>query len=156
MTLIQSCLTASAPESDRDKSGEIIMIKNTGVGRSARTLSLGLAVAAIATAFATQPVPAQRLGGGMPSAFGGASTAMPSAFGGASTAMPAPGTQLHAVNPSLSLIAPATSPIRQQMQDDYATNLMSAQRQLLQQNPSGVSRPELSIGDQHNGFMAPR
>jgi hypothetical protein len=145
MALIQSCLTASAPESDRDKSGEIIMIKNTGVGRSARTLSLVLAVAAIATAFATQPVPAQRLGGGMPSA-----------FGGASTAMPAPGAQLHAVNPSLSLIAPATSPIRQQMQDDYATNLMSAQRQLLQQNPSGVSRPELSIGDQLNGFMAPR
>jgi hypothetical protein len=25
-----------------------------------------------------------------------------------------------------SLIAPATSPIQQQMQDDYATNLMSA------------------------------
>jgi hypothetical protein len=42
------------------------------------------------------------------------------------------------------------------MQDDYATNLMSAQRQLLQQNPSGVSRPELSIGGQLNGFMAPR
>jgi hypothetical protein len=70
--------------------------------------------------------------------------------------MPAPGAQLHAVNPSLSLIAPATSPIQQQMQDDYATNLMSAQRQLLQQNPSGVSRPELSIGGQLNGFMAPR
>jgi hypothetical protein len=136
---------ASEPESDRDKSGEIIVIKKTSVGRSARTLSLVLGVAAIATAFATQPVAAQRLGGGMPSA-----------FGGASTAMPAPGAQLHAVNPSLSLIAPATSPIQQQMQDDYATNLMSAQRQLLQQNPSGVSRPELSIGGQLNGFMAPR
>jgi hypothetical protein len=42
------------------------------------------------------------------------------------------------------------------MQDDYATSLMSVQRQLLQENPSGVSRPEFSIGRQLNGFMGPR
>ena len=55
----------------------------------------------------------------------------------------------------MSLSAPAISPIQQQMQDDYATSLMSAQRQLLQQNPSGDSRPELSIGNQLNGYMGP-
>jgi hypothetical protein len=70
--------------------------------------------------------------------------------------MSAPGLQLHAVNPSLSLSAPATSPLQQQMQDDYATNLMQAQHQLMQQNPSGDGRAELSIGRQLNGFMGPR
>ena len=63
--------------------------------------------------------------------------------------------QLRAVNPSLSLSTPATTPLQQQIQEDYATSLMAAQRQLLQQNPSGVGRQELAIGQQLNGF-APR
>jgi hypothetical protein len=62
----------------------------------------------------------------------------------------------HAVNPSLSLSAPAMSPLEQQMQDNYAVQLQQAQRQLLQQNPSGVSRPEIGIGHQLNSFMGPR
>jgi hypothetical protein len=61
--------------------------------------------------------------------------------------------QLHAVNPSLSLSAPATTPLQQQIQEDYATSLVAAQRQLLQQNPSGVGRQELAIGQQLNGFV---
>jgi hypothetical protein len=61
--------------------------------------------------------------------------------------------QLHAVNPSLSLSAPATTPLQQQIQEDYATSLVPAQRQLLQQNPSGVGRQELAIGQQLNGFV---
>ena len=40
-----------------------------------------------------------------------------------SAAPPAP---LRAINPSLSLSRPATSPLQQQIQNDYATNLMSA------------------------------
>ena len=39
---------------------------------------------------------------------------MSSAIGGASTRMFAPVLRLHAVNPSMSLSAPATSPLQQQ------------------------------------------
>jgi hypothetical protein len=59
---------------------------------------------------------------------------------------------MHAINPSLSLSAPATSPLQQQMRDDYATQLMQSQRDLLQQNPSGTTRQELTIGHELNGF----
>lgn len=120
------------------------MITKTRRGRSAKVLS-ALTAAAIAATLATQPASAQRLGG-----------EMSSPIGGASTRMLAPGLQLHAVNPSLSLGAPATSPLQAQMQDDYATTLMGAQRQLLQQNPSGDGRAELSIGSQLNGYTGPR
>jgi hypothetical protein len=53
---------------------------------------------------------------------------------------------------SVSLSTPATSPLQQQMQNDYATQLRQAQQNLLQQNPSGVTRPELNIGHTLNGF----
>jgi hypothetical protein len=59
---------------------------------------------------------------------------------------------MHAINPSISLSAPATSPLQQQMQDDYATQLMQSQRDLLLQNPSGTTRQELAIGHELNGF----
>ena len=61
-----------------------------------------------------------------------------------------------ALNPSTSLSAPATSPLQQQMQDNYATQLMGSQRQLLQQNQSGLGRGEMAIGHELNGFTAPR
>ena len=67
-----------------------------------------------------------------------------------------PPLQLHAVNPSLSLSAPATSPVQQQMQQNYASQLMAAQRDLLQQNPSGLSRQQLAIGHELNGYTGPR
>ena len=70
-----------------------------------------------------------------------------------STVPPAPP---HIVNPGVSLSAPATSPLQQQMQDNYATGLIGAQRELLQQNPSGLGRQELAIGHQLNGFTGPR
>jgi hypothetical protein len=38
------------------------------------------------------------------------------------------------------------------MQNDYATQLRQAQQELLQQNPSGVTRPELGINNTLNGF----
>jgi len=59
---------------------------------------------------------------------------------------------LHAMNPSLSLSAPATSPLQQQMQDDYATQLRGVQQNLLQQNPSGLTRPELGVSRALTGF----
>jgi hypothetical protein len=67
-----------------------------------------------------------------------------------------PHLQLHAVNPSMSLSAPTSNPLQQQMQDNYATGLIGAQRELLQQNPSGLGRQELAIGHQLNGFTGPR
>jgi hypothetical protein len=61
--------------------------------------------------------------------------------------------QLHAVNPSMSLSAPANNPLQEQMRQDYATGLMGAQRDLLQQNPSGLGRQEQSIGRELNGYV---
>lgn len=120
------------------------MIKNTWSHPSVKACSLVVAAVAIAAALSAQPAAAQQFGRGMSSS-----------FGRSSTPMLAPGLRLHAVNPSISLSTPATSPVQQQIEDDYATSLMSAQRQLLQQNPSGDSRPELSIGNQLNGYMGP-
>jgi hypothetical protein len=67
-----------------------------------------------------------------------------------------PPMQLHAVNPSLSLSAPTSSPLQEQMREDYHTNLLGAQRELLQQNPSGLGRQEQAIGRELNSYMGPR
>ena len=67
-----------------------------------------------------------------------------------------PGLQLHAVNPSLSLSAPTNSPLQDQMREDYATSLRGAQRELLRQNPSGLTPEGLAIGRELNGYMGPR
>jgi hypothetical protein len=56
----------------------------------------------------------------------------------------------------LSLSAPTNSPIQQQMREDYATGLSGAQRDLLQQNPSGLGRQEQAIGRELNGYTGPR
>ena len=63
-----------------------------------------------------------------------------------------PGQLPHITNPSVSLSAPATGPLQQQMQDDYATQLRAAQHTLLQQNPSGLTRQERGVGRALNGF----
>jgi hypothetical protein len=60
--------------------------------------------------------------------------------------------QVHGINPSRSLSAPTNSPFEEQMRENYATGLMGAQRQLLQQNPSGLGRQELEIGRELNGY----
>jgi hypothetical protein len=64
----------------------------------------------------------------------------------------APPLQLHAFNPSLSLSAPANSPLQEQTREDYAAGLMGAQRELLQQNPSGLGWQEQEIGRELNGY----
>ena len=63
-----------------------------------------------------------------------------------------PTPPLHAVNPSMSLSAPTNNPLQAQMRQDYATQLMGTQRELLQQNPSGLGRQEQDIGRQLNGY----
>ena len=64
--------------------------------------------------------------------------------------------QSHAVNPSMSLSAPTNSPLQAQMRENYATGLRGAQRDLLQQNPSGLTPNQLAIGHELNGYMGPR
>jgi hypothetical protein len=63
-----------------------------------------------------------------------------------------PGMQLHAINPSMSLTAPTNNPLQDQMRQDYATGLMGAQHELMQQNPSGLGRQEEAIGRELNGY----
>jgi len=63
-----------------------------------------------------------------------------------------PGMQFHAVNPSMSLTAPTNNPLQDQMRQDYATGLMGAQHELMQQNPSGLGRQEEAIGRELNGY----
>lgn len=60
------------------------------------------------------------------------------------------------LNPNMSLSAPTTNPLQAQMREDYATGLRSEQRELMQQNPSGLGRQELAIGQALNGYVAPR
>jgi hypothetical protein len=67
-----------------------------------------------------------------------------------------PRMQLHAVNPSLWTSAPTNSPIQEQTRQGYATGLMGAQRDLLQQNPSGLGRQEEAVGRELNGYVGPR
>jgi hypothetical protein len=64
--------------------------------------------------------------------------------------------QSHAVNPSMSLSASTNSPLQAQMRENYATGLRGAQRDLLQQNPSGLTPDQLAIGHELNGYMGPR
>jgi hypothetical protein len=66
--------------------------------------------------------------------------------------MTEPSLHLHAVNPSMSLTAPTNNPLQAQTRQDYATGLMTDQRELLQQNPSGSTYQERSIQQQLNGY----
>ena len=67
-----------------------------------------------------------------------------------------PPLQLHAVNPSMSLSAPTNRLLQQQMREDYAARLRSAQKELFQRNPSGFRRLEQAIGRELNGYGGPR
>ena len=91
-----------------------------------KTLSVLALATAVSAALATAPVAAQE--------------------------RPLVAPQLHTYNPSLSLSAPTNSPVQEQMREDYASSLMGAQRELLQQNPSGLGRQELEIGHELNGY----
>lgn len=64
----------------------------------------------------------------------------------------APMPDLRAINPSLSLSARPTSPVQQQIQQDYRSNLLGTQRDLLQSNPSGLSREQIAIGHHLDGY----
>jgi hypothetical protein len=62
-----------------------------------------------------------------------------------------------ALNPNMSLSSPATAPVQQQMRENYRSLLQQEQRELLQQNPSGISRDQIEIQHQLNLYnSAPR
>jgi hypothetical protein len=52
------------------------------------------------------------------------------------------------------LTTPGSTPFQQQMQQSTATQLQQTQRDLLQQNPSGLSRSELAVGHELNGYTS--
>lgn len=60
----------------------------------------------------------------------------------------------YAVVPGQSLGSPGQSPVEQQVQQNYRTQLMQAQRELLQQNPSGLGRDQIEINRQLNSYNA--
>jgi hypothetical protein len=99
--------------------------------------SVLISAAAILACLVSSPVDAQERGFG--------------ALGAQARRFEAP-LHLPAVNPSMSLTAPANDPLQEQMREDYATGLMNDQRELLQQNPSGVTREERAIEQQLNGY----
>jgi hypothetical protein len=74
----------------------------------------------------------------------------------ASTPAAAQERAAHAINPNMSLSAPTNSPVQAQMRENYATRLRAAQRDLLQQNPSGLTPDEVAIGHELNGYTRPQ
>jgi hypothetical protein len=81
-------------------------------------------------------------------------TSLPAAAQQERVVAPVPRSQV--VNPNMSLSAPTSSPLQSQMRENYAAQLRATQRELLQQNPSGLTRDELAIGHALNGYGAPR
>ena len=57
-----------------------------------------------------------------------------------------------ALNPNMSLSSPATAPVQQQMRENYRSQLQQEQRELLRQNPSGLSRDQIEIQHQLNDY----
>ena len=74
------------------------------------------------------------------------------AFGLLVVALPAAAQP--ALNPNMSLSAPATSPVQQQMRENYRSQLQQEQRDLLQQNPSGLGRDQIEIQHELNDYNA--
>jgi hypothetical protein len=66
-----------------------------------------------------------------------------------------PATPYYALDPTSPLSPRAASPVQQQLLENYRTQLLQAQRDSLQQNPSGLDRDQLQIGNQLNSFNGP-
>ncbi len=56
----------------------------------------------------------------------------------------------HAVNPGISLATRPSTPLEQQVQQNYRAQLLEAQRELQQSNPSGLGRAQIAIGHELN------
>jgi hypothetical protein len=77
------------------------------------------------------------------------------AIAGAAWGQVPPATPYYAMDPVSPLTPRAGSPVQQQVLENYRTQLLQAQREGLQQNPSGLGRDQLQIGSQLNAFGGP-
>ena len=77
------------------------------------------------------------------------------AVSGAASAQPPPAMPYYAMDPKSPLTPRAASPVQQQMLENYRSQLLQAQRDSLQQNPSGLGRDQLQLGNQLNTFNGP-
>lgn len=66
-----------------------------------------------------------------------------------------PAPPYYAMDPTSLLTPRAASPVQQQMLENYRTQLLQSQRDSLQQNPSGLGRDQLQLGNQLNTFNGP-
>ena len=77
------------------------------------------------------------------------------AASGAAWGQVPPATPYYAMDPTSPLSPRAASPVQQQMLENYRGQLLQAQRDSLQQNPSGLGRDQLQLGNQLNSFNGP-
>ena len=61
-----------------------------------------------------------------------------------------PNPPYYATNPNQPLAPSPQSPVQQQVIENYRTQLQQTQREMLQQNPSGLSRDQIEVGRQLN------
>lgn len=80
---------------------------------------------------------------------------MLAAASGAAWGQVPPAPPYYAMDPTSPLTPRAASPVQQQMLENYRTQLLQAQRDSLQQNPSGLGRDQLQLGNQLNAFGGP-
>ena len=66
-----------------------------------------------------------------------------------------PAPPYYAMTPAMPLTPYAQSPVQQQVLQNYRSQLQATQRDLLQQNPSGLGREQLDIGHQLNYYNLP-
>jgi hypothetical protein len=74
---------------------------------------------------------------------------------GAASGQVPPAPPYYAMDPTSPLAPRAASPVQQQMLENYRTQLLQSQRDSLQQNPSGLGRDQLQLGNQLNNFNGP-
>jgi len=66
-----------------------------------------------------------------------------------------PAPPYYAMDPASPLTPRASSPVQQQILENYRSQLLQAQRQGLQQNPAGLGREQLEINRQLNTYALP-
>jgi hypothetical protein len=63
-----------------------------------------------------------------------------------------PNRPYYATNPNQPLAPSPQNPAQQQVLENYRTQLLQTEREMLQQNPSGLSRGQIEVGRQLNTY----
>ena len=77
------------------------------------------------------------------------------AASGAACGQVPPATPYYAMDPDIAADAARRQPGAAAVLENYRTQLLQSQRDSLQQNPSGLGRDELQLGNQLNTFNGP-